>query len=41
VFDHPFFIILNVAVSGYWPGSPDSTTVFQETMRVVYVRVPE
>src|SRR5216683_2114268 len=26
VFDHPFFIILNVAVGGNWPGSPDSTT---------------
>ncbi len=39
VFDHPFFIILNVAVGGYWPGNPDSTTVFPQTMRVDYVRV--
>jgi beta-glucanase (GH16 family) len=39
VFDHPFFIILNVAVGGTWPGSPDSTTVFPQTMRVDYVRV--
>jgi len=39
VFDHPFFILLNVAVGGYWPGNPDSTTQFPQTMRVDYVRV--
>ncbi len=39
VFDHPFFILLNVAVGGSWPGSPDSTTVFPQTMLVDYVRV--
>ena len=39
VFDHPFFIILNVAVGGFWPGSPDSTTVFPQQMLVDYVRV--
>ena len=39
VFDRPFFIILNVAVGGSWPGSPDSTTVFPQTLRVDYVRV--
>jgi beta-glucanase (GH16 family) len=39
VFDHPFFIILNVAVGGDWPGSPDSTTVFPQVMLVDYVRV--
>ena len=39
VFDHPFFIILNVAVGGNWPGSPDSTTVFPQPMLVDYVRV--
>ena len=39
VFDHPFFIILNVAVGGSWPGSPDATTVFPQTMLVDYVRV--
>ena len=27
------------AVGGYWPGNPDSTTVFPQTMRVDYVRV--
>ncbi|PYY10800.1 MAG: hydrolase [Acidobacteria bacterium] len=39
VFDHPFFIILNVAVGGNWPGNPDSSTVFPQTMLVDYVRV--
>src|SRR2546425_10848208 len=41
VYDHPFFILLNVAVGGYWPGSPDTTTVFPQTMRVDYVRVSQ
>jgi beta-glucanase (GH16 family) len=39
VYDHPFFIILNLAVGGSWPGNPDNTTVFPETMLVDYVRV--
>ncbi|HKN75875.1 MAG TPA: glycoside hydrolase family 16 protein [Candidatus Acidoferrum sp.] len=39
VFDHPFFIILNVAVGGDWPGSPDASTKFPQSMLVDYVRV--
>ena len=39
VFDHPFFMILNVAVGGNWPGSPDAVTVFPQTLTVDYVRV--
>lgn len=39
VFDHPFFILLNVAVGGQWPGDPDRTTTFPQTMTVDYVRV--
>jgi len=39
VFDHPFFIILNVAVGGDWPGTPDTSTVFPQQMLVDYVRV--
>jgi beta-glucanase (GH16 family) len=39
VFDHPFFIILNVAVGGRWPGGPDATTRFPQQMLVDYVRV--
>lgn len=39
VYDHPFFILLNVAVGGQWPGNPDGTTVFPQKMLVDYVRV--
>jgi beta-glucanase (GH16 family) len=39
VFDHDFFLLLNVAVGGYWPGIPDATTEFPQTMLVDYVRV--
>jgi beta-glucanase (GH16 family) len=41
VFDHSFFMLLNVAVGGNWPGSPDATTEFPQTMQVDYVRVYE
>jgi len=33
------FILLNLAVGGNWPGNPDITTVFPQTMVVDYVRV--
>jgi beta-glucanase (GH16 family) len=39
VFDHPFYIIMNVAVGGDWPGSPDGTTSFPQQMVVDYVHV--
>ena len=39
VFDHRFFMLLNVAVGGNWPGNPDATTVFPQRMYVDYVRV--
>ncbi|MEP7075838.1 MAG: glycoside hydrolase family 16 protein [Acidobacteriota bacterium] len=39
VFDHPFFVIMNFAVGGGWPGSPDASTVFPQVMLVDYVRV--
>jgi beta-glucanase (GH16 family) len=39
VFDHPFFLILNVAVGGAWPGNPDASTIFPQTMLVDWVRV--
>jgi len=38
-FDRPFFMLLNVAVGGDWPGDPDATTVFPQQMLVDYVRV--
>jgi len=39
VFDDPFFMILNVAVGGYWPGEPDASTRFPQTMEIDWVRV--
>ncbi|HEX3968854.1 MAG TPA: glycoside hydrolase family 16 protein [Edaphobacter sp.] len=39
VYDHPFYLLLNLAVGGNWPGSPDDTTVFPQRMLVDYVRV--
>ena len=39
VYDHPFYILLNLAVGGGWPGNPDSTTQFPQRMLVDYVRV--
>jgi beta-glucanase (GH16 family) len=41
VYDHPFFVILNVAVGGYYVGNPDDSTVFPQTMLVDHVRVYE
>ena len=38
-FNKPFFFILNVAVGGTWPGSPDESSVFPQSMIVDYVRV--
>ncbi len=37
--DQPFYIILNLAVGGSFPGPPDEGTVFPQTMLVDYVRV--
>jgi beta-glucanase (GH16 family) len=39
VWDQPFFVILNFAVGGGWPGSPDGTSRFPQQMLVDYVRV--
>ena len=38
-FRENFFFIMNVAVGGNWPGSPDATTVFPQRMIVDYIRV--
>jgi beta-glucanase (GH16 family) len=38
-FDAPFFIILNLAVGGGWPGNVDNTTTFPQVMKVDWVRV--
>jgi len=39
VFDHPLFILLNVAVGGSWPGNPDGSSTFPQRMYVDYIRV--
>ena len=39
VYDHPFYLLLNLAVGGEWPGYPDATSKFPQTMLVDYVRV--
>ena len=41
IFNKPFFLILNVAVGGDWPHSPDSSTIFPQEMLIDYVRVYE
>lgn len=37
----PMFLLLNLAVGGSWPGSPDSTAVFPTSFDIDYVRVFE
>jgi beta-glucanase (GH16 family) len=39
VYDHPFFLILNVAVGGNFVGDPNAQTPFPQTMTIDYVRV--
>jgi beta-glucanase (GH16 family) len=39
VYDHPFFVLLNLAVGGNWPGNPDGKTSFPQSLLVDYVRV--
>ncbi len=39
VFNRPFFLLLNLAVGGNWPGPPDGTTQFPQQLLVDYVRV--
>ncbi|MFJ5966294.1 ricin-type beta-trefoil lectin domain protein [Streptomyces sp. NPDC093060] len=39
VFDKPFFLILNLAVGGYWPGDPDGSTQFPQQLVVDSVSV--
>jgi beta-glucanase (GH16 family) len=38
-FDHPFFLLLNMAIGGEWPGGPDDTTTFPQVMLIDFVRI--
>jgi beta-glucanase (GH16 family) len=35
----PFYLLLNTAVGGQWPGNPDETTTFPQYHDIDYVRV--
>ncbi len=35
----PMYLIMNLAVGGDWPGSPDAQTLFPSVMKIDYVRV--
>jgi beta-glucanase (GH16 family) len=37
-FQRPFFILLNLAVGGNWPGAPNSATPFPSQYKIDYVR---
>lgn len=39
VFDHPFFLLLNLAVGGTWPGPPSPSTPWPQRLVVDHVRV--
>ncbi len=39
VFDRPFYLLVNLAVGGTWPGDPDETTRFPQEMLVDYIRI--
>ncbi|WP_103503922.1 MULTISPECIES: ricin-type beta-trefoil lectin domain protein [unclassified Streptomyces] len=41
VFNKPFFLILNFAVGGEWPGYPDGSAPMPQQMLIDYVRVTE
>jgi len=41
VFDHPFYLILNLAVGGSFVGAPDECTIFPQTLSVDWVRVSQ
>lgn len=38
-FNQAFYLILNLAIGGNWPGSPDETTEFPQHLTIDYVRV--
>jgi len=39
IFQKEFFLLLNVAVGGNWPGYPDGSATFPASMEVDYIRI--
>jgi len=39
VYDHPFYLIVNLAVGGSFPGPPSDATVFPQSLVVDHIRV--
>lgn len=39
VMDQPFYVLLNLAVGGIWPGPPNDATVFPAPLKVDYLRI--
>jgi beta-glucanase (GH16 family) len=39
VFDHDFYLLINIAVGGRYSQPPDRATVFPQTMLIDYIRV--
>ena len=40
-YDQDVYLLVNVAVGGHWPGSPDETSVFPQMLYVDYIRVSQ
>ena len=38
-YDHPFYLLLNVAVGGTWPGDPNGSSTYPQKMYIDYIRV--
>ena len=38
-FDQPFYMVLNLAVGGGWPGPPNADTKFPQKLTIDWVRV--
>ena len=38
-FQKPFFLLLNLAIGGSWPGYPDNQTTFPQALAVDWVRI--
>jgi beta-glucanase (GH16 family) len=38
-FNQKFYLLINMAIGGYWPGNPDESSVFPQYLYVDYVRM--